>query len=121
MMKERYFLYEAQTGQGCDYTIGCGSRLTEIKASSLEEVLNKLVPPFTSLDDDEYYEDEYLRTDASRRATAQVLVCHDVVDLIPLLNAKSAEHSKAHKAKEKADADEAERLKYEELKAKFES
>lgn len=38
-MKKSYYLWETQDG-GCDYSIGCGYRLTKIEAESLEEATN---------------------------------------------------------------------------------
>lgn len=36
------YLYMQQEGEGCDYTIGCGETLVELKTGSEEEILHVL-------------------------------------------------------------------------------
>ena len=38
----KYKAYLQQTGEGCDYTIGCGKRVINIEADSMEEAKQKL-------------------------------------------------------------------------------
>ena len=35
--KEKYYIWLTQSGEGCDYTIGCGERLVPLKLDNLED------------------------------------------------------------------------------------
>ncbi len=38
-----YYLYMNQSGEGCDYTIGCGQKLLALKASTIEEAIEEAI------------------------------------------------------------------------------
>ena len=38
----KFLCYRKQSGGGCDYTIGCGERLDELKAQSFEEATKEV-------------------------------------------------------------------------------
>jgi hypothetical protein len=111
----KYFLVERQAGEGCDYTIGCGLRVTELSADSVEAATAAAVARIDGHPDD----GSAWQRDDCGVARAELLVVQDVVDLAQLLNASAAQR----KAKEERDSDDkreaSERAELERLKAKF--
>jgi hypothetical protein len=105
----RYFLIERQSG-GCDYTIGCGLRVRELKAASVEEareVANEMIGTD--------WQGEY----EMAVTKAELLVVQETEDLAPFLNAKAAERAEVKRRKAEAAQEAQERAAYERLKGKF--
>jgi hypothetical protein len=46
-----YYLYEEQDG-GCDYSIGCGLRLTRLKATNMEDAIKEALPKLCTGDNE---------------------------------------------------------------------
>lgn len=109
----KYYLYEVQNG-GCDYTIGCGRRLREIKdATSMQEAIDKVCVIDAG-------EDPILRTDndelSPNKATILAVAEQHEIDLDKLRSDRENLQNEIAKAEE----DKKEREQYEKLKAKFE-
>lgn len=105
----RFFLLEEQGG-GCDYTIGCGLRISEIQATSLEEAKAQVV---------EEIGDNWRAQHEHGIEKAALFLVEDKIDLRAFLSDEKAkrEDEKAKKKARKAEA--AERAQYETLKKKF--
>lgn len=86
----KYYLIERQSG-GCDYTIGCGIRVTQLLANSLEEAKEKAAKEIGS----------YWKGGSEHSIeSAELLEVSESVDLAGFLDQKKAEM----KAKERAVA-----------------
>lgn len=140
----KYFLYRRQSGEGCDYTIGCGSKLEQLEAISMAEAIDQvvgltsenwkddLVEDANSVD---YSVDDYIHDivmhetthlgdvdpDSDRRMEEITLYeVNDEVDMIPLMEAKLAELREFQKELDRQQDERRERAQYEKLKKKFE-
>lgn len=120
----RFYLYEVQDG-GCDYTIGCGERLTRLSrgdysdAETMEEALAlAMTEDYLGCEEGEDYGP--ISTDPGEAKLSSAVIfavaeTHDI-DLDALIQAAKAEHAAA----QDVAANEAEHAEYERLKAKFE-
>lgn len=101
----RFFLKEFQTG-GCDYTIGCGTRVTEIEADTLEEAVEKASQEITTEGEGKIY-------------SAVVFAVSEVheINVQALADQRRAQKQEAAKIAKQ----EQERAEYERLKAKFQT
>lgn len=95
----RYYLYETQTGEGCDYTIGCGLRMTPLEATTLEGAKQEVLDGFEE-------ETENLTED---RESMTILCVTEEVDIMGLLNEIGSERRKERLAKEREQTDAAEK------------
>lgn len=100
----KFYLYEEQSG-GCDYTIGCGRRLTPIAGVADAEGAAKAVLGRLDLDGDY----------AIRRAAVLCVADELEIDLDALRREREA--GKARGAAEEREA--AERAEFERLSAKY--
>lgn len=77
----KFYLYRKQLGQGCDYTIGCGEALHELKAQSTEEAVKEAVAAFTneelSLGGDTEYSEVFIMTAEADIGLAVALLAKD--------------------------------------------
>ncbi len=105
-----YYLIQRQDGEGCDYTIGCGIRISQIQASNIEEAkenANEMIGNYWK------YKYDY----SIDRAT--LLVVSEEIDLASFLDQKKTERE-AEITKEKQDKIEAEELaQFERLRRKY--
>lgn len=111
----RYFLFEEQHG-GCDYTIGCGKRLTEIEGvGSLSEAIAKVSATTVN----KYGEEEFeIITDGEWAVEkAKVLEVSGLYEMD--LTKLRSERAAVRNLKAKLEKDSAERKEYERLKKKF--
>jgi hypothetical protein len=142
----KYFLYREQSGEGCDYTIGCGSKLEQLEATNMKEAIDEVVgltsenwkddlieaadqQGFSSCIDD-YIHDVVMHDTThladvdhdSDRTMSQITLyeVNDEVDMIPLLEAKLAELRNFQKDLDRQQDERRERAQYEKLKKKFE-
>jgi hypothetical protein len=132
----KYYLYMVQSGRGCDYTIGCGTKLELLPKtiSSREAAIAHVIglpqnwkEDFEEDNDEDYVREYLLDTgllyvDDSRDEmldACSLLEVSKETDLLPILRAKIEEvrtyadskRNKALEAREKAE--------YERLKKKF--
>lgn len=56
--KNKYKAYLVQSGEGCDYTIGCAQTVINIEANNMEEAKEKL----TEIIKEEYYDFQELES-----------------------------------------------------------
>lgn len=89
----RYFLIERQSG-GCDDTIGCGIRITEIIADDLENAKDKAAENIGS---------EWRGRNELSIGGAELLEVSESHDLEVFLDQKMQDRAKAKKTKEEAD------------------
>ena len=107
-----YLLHEVQDEEGCDYTIGCGYRLTQLDADTMAGAIAEA----TGLD---RHGSPRIQTSGEQRikcATIYEVAAEHRID-IPALQAKR-EFVKVAKLREKRAA--SERAEYERLKGKYE-
>ncbi len=104
----KFCLVMRQSGEGCDYTIGCGFRWEILHADTPEEALSsaKGVVLYHGWSKDGVSEAFLLPADA-------------MVNLGPLLDADRAEEAAERAASDRAAAEAAERSEYERLRGKF--
>jgi hypothetical protein len=124
----KYF-YVREQGGGCDYTIGCGISVEEIRAKSLDEAIEKVVglPEDWKeyCEEDDYFCDSGIYEISSRAEErkikyARLFEVNKVVDMIPILQ-KHLNEVEAYRAELKIkNAADAELKQYEKLKKKFE-
>ena len=103
----KFYLYRKQSGEGCDYTIGCASALNPLKAETLDAAIVEASDP-----------DEYgLAADDERELKEAMIFAAPVhvFDLEQLRNAAEAESELA----EQIVQDERDRLEFERLQQKF--
>lgn len=53
MTQRKFFLYRKQAGEGCDYTIGCGERLTPLQAQTVGDAVGEAQKQLRDEEDDE--------------------------------------------------------------------
>lgn len=109
----KYLVIQTQTGEGCDYTIGCGTRADIIEAESLEIAQQMVLFPNGVSEKAVIFEDRdgvYIK---SIRIVPEGN-WHEI-DVEGLRRIKFEEESKA-----KSAVVDAERAEYERLKQKFE-
>ncbi len=127
---KKYFLYKVQAGEGCDYSIGCGQKLSELESTcmndAIEEVLD-LQYDWRSLSLDEleelvsHGESIWTMDEGQEQAlySCEILEVTDQVNLEPILNAKLQEYNALVNYKRSKGSEEKERELYEKLKKKF--
>lgn len=105
MMK--YKAYLKQTGEGCDYTIGCAQTVIDIEATNMDEAKQKL----TAIIIEEYSYDEGMLD------SAELYECNKVfaMPVDEIYNQKE----QFKQQEEQKQQEEAERREYERLKHKF--
>ena len=102
-----YKAYLKQSGEGCDYTIGCAQTVINIEATSMEEAKQKLTATII----EEYNDDECMLD------SAELYECNEVFAMpIDDIYAKAEQLEQQEKQKQQ---EEAERKEYERLKNKF--
>lgn len=94
-------------GQGCDYTIGCGLRVIDITANSMEDAKQKLAETIA----EEYSYDEGRLEKAELYEVEQVFVMDLKAIYQKVADDRNAEKQREKDAKEKAE--------FERLKSKF--
>lgn len=102
-----YKAYLAQAGEGCDYTIGCGLRVIDINAASLDEAKIKLIEEIK-----ENYSQEERQVDKVELYEIESITNIDVSELYNLIKQE-------RNAKEQAYKEERERQEFLRLQAKF--
>lgn len=118
---------------GCDYTIGCGISISELKASSMAEAIENAIdldPNWKEKAKSAFasdYIDDMIADSAlgylSREnpiVKAEILAVVESVDLIPIIVAKLQEIDAFKDALLKETQEEKERDQYKRLKKKFE-
>lgn len=106
----QYYLVERQSG-GCDYTIGCGLRITHLRdAKTLEDAKSQA----NNKIGDNWHADHEVAVDS-----AEILEVNEVVDLAPFLTEKAAERKQRQAEEDAEEAAAAERAEYERLRKKF--
>lgn len=107
----RFFLFEEQDG-GCDYTIGCGYRLTEIKEVS------SMAGAILKVSGGDKYGEFIIDTDREFPVNkASILQVKDVVEID--IDKLARERRRLKEEEVSAQKEKADREKYEELKRKF--
>jgi len=102
-----YKAYLKQSGEGCDYTIGCAQTVINIEATSMEEAKQKLTTTII----EEYNNDERILD------SAELYECNEVFAMpIDDIYAKVEQFEQQEKQKQQ---EETERREYERLKNKF--
>lgn len=102
-----YKAYLKQSGEGCDYTIGCGRTVIDIDANTVEEALHKLRCTVI-----EQYTGEQELESCELYEIREVIIC----DVQKWYDADKELVANEERCK----LDKQERLEYERLKAKFE-
>jgi hypothetical protein len=102
-----YKAYLQQEGEGCDYTIGCGLRVIDITANSMEEAKHKLAETIAT----EYSYDEGMLYAAELYEVEQVFSMDVKAIYQKVVDDRNAEKQREKDAKEKAE--------FERLKSKF--
>lgn len=104
-----YYLVERQSG-GCDYTIGCGIRVTKLNATSKSEAMEEAAENIGGAwgARHEYSID-----------SAQLLEVSEYFDLADFLNQKAKERDAAEKAEAQAEQEKSERAEFDRLSRKF--
>ena len=110
-----YYLYLVGVGQGCDYTIGCNTKLRRLDSANFENARKEAIRLL-----DEYYAeiDPCERgCDGFRVETARILEvsCNHDLNLTSMREVRETEHAEIAIA----EKEEKDRAKYEELKRKF--
>lgn len=108
----KFLVIQTQTGQGCDYTIGCGTRADIMEADSLEIVQQMVLFPNGIDEKAVVFEDgdgDYIK---SIRIVKEGN-WHEI-DVEGLRRIKAEESEKSHAA-----AEDSERAEYERLKKKY--
>lgn len=132
------YLYIRRQENGCDYTIGCGVSIRQIRASSKEEAIKKIIDLPENWkqelkdwiaedgDIDGCYHDTIADSalgdimDGDNPITsAELIEVSDEIDMMPLLEAKLAEAEAFKKELSDAQKEKAELEQYEKLKKKF--
>lgn len=88
----QYYLIERQSG-GCDYTIGCGIRVTRLNAQTLDEAKEKAAKEIGN---------NWNGRDEHSIDSAELLEVSEFVDLSEFLNQKKAEREAKNRAKNEA-------------------
>lgn len=102
-----YKAYLNQNNEGCDYTIGCGKTVIDIKASSMEEAKKKLAEKIV----EENSDDETLLQSAEIYEIEQVFR----MDVISIYQ----EAKRLRDEERDRETSEKEKKEFERLKAKF--
>ena len=129
----KFVSYQQQEGYGCDYSIGCGMRVEIIEANSLEKALDKILKlpdNWDEIENPDSFHDRVIIEAASRvldsergdrLAQWKLYQIAEEVDLMPLIEKqKQLLDSQLEKIKTNIK-DKEDKLKYEELKKKFEN
>jgi hypothetical protein len=105
----RYYLIERQSG-GCDYTIGCGIRVTELIATDLEDAKKKAAKNIGS---------KWRGGDERSIDNAELLEVSESFDLAAFLNQRASDRAKAKKSKEETNKLERDRAELKRLQRKL--
>jgi len=110
-----------QSGQGCDYTIGCGMTYFILEATTADEATTELIKrlsyeDYESGDVDPAYHCEGGEQEISAWRLFEV---NQEYDLLPILHQWKKDFDAKENAIEKAEQEAKDRAKYEELKRKF--
>lgn len=129
----KFISYQQQKGYGCDYSIGCGMRVEIIEANSLEKALDKILKlpdNWDEIENPDSFHDQVIIEAASRVLNSErgdqvaqwkLYQIAEEVDLMPLVKKqKKLLDSQLEKIKTNIK-DKEDKLKYEELKKKFEN
>ena len=114
----KFYLYEVQD-EGCDYTIGCGERLTEIPAATMAEAYAiTLTEDYLGCEEGEDYGPISTNPGEAKLSSAVIFAVAEtqIIDLGALIRAARTEHEAA----QNVATDATERVEFERLKAKFE-
>jgi hypothetical protein len=125
------YYYIRRQSQGCDYTIGCGISVKEIRAKSKEEAIEKIIglpDDWKEWDDDSLHDNlcssglADVAEDAWERkiCSAELIEVNNSIDLMPILKFKLKEIQDFRSERKKKAAEDEEKLQYEKLKKKFE-
>lgn len=114
------FICVIKQTQGCDYTIGCGTKTLTIIADSQEEALNKVYKEL-------YFEDyvngecdpEYYAGGEGNLNSWRLYEIANTYDLMPVLHGWKATFDEKKRVREQERKDVEDRKKYEELKEKY--
>lgn len=138
---KKYYCIREQAGDGCDYSIGCGTTISMIHADSLEEAQKKIIDlPDTWKEDllaqiatdgdvDGWYHDYLVDSGlgavmpddyGTKIASVSLIEVSEEIDMMPILRAKLVEAEAFKDGLNQAANEEAERAAYEKLKKKFE-
>jgi hypothetical protein len=104
----KFCLVMRQSGEGCDYTIGCGFRWEIVHADALEEALS-------------FAKDTVLSHGWGPDCVSMafLLPADGMVDLGPLLDADKAAEAAEAASRDRISSEARERAEYERLKGKF--
>lgn len=105
----KFYIYYVGRGEGCDYTIGCNTRVEERTANNIDEIVSYIAESFEESAD--YVE--------SRIESVKIIEVSSELDLDVdeiVYNIRQSE-----KAIELADKEAEERVELERLKGKYES
>ncbi len=107
----KFLVLMRQSGEGCDYTIGCGIKWKFLEAGTVEEAALSAVA----------WVREYGWRDRSHHnvTEATLIPYEDAVNLAPLLDADVAREAREAAAAKLAEDEAAERAKLKELQAKY--
>jgi hypothetical protein len=89
----RYYLIERQSG-GCDYTIGCGIRITELIANDLEDAKKKAAKNIGS---------KWRGGDEHSIDNAELLEVSESCDLAAFLDQRAKDRAEARESKKQTD------------------
>lgn len=126
----KYYLFRRQSGQGCDYTIGCGLSLERLSAKTKEEAIEEVIDlpdDWQEIEDEDELHDILCDTGLSDADPAGFRPMSEVTllevasetDLLPILRAKLAEVNALKEKRAAQRQEEAERAQYEKLRKKF--
>ena len=106
----RFLICKKQSGEGCDYTIGCGMRFDWIEADSVDAAIEKTVWP-DGHEEENALEGEMALTDI-------LIIPAEHVITIPV-SAMGASYRAAKRDKMQREREAAERAELERLQAKY--
>lgn len=105
----RYYLIERQSG-GCDYTIGCGIRVTEFVANDLEDAKKKVAKNIGS---------KWRGGDEHSIDSAELLEVSESCDLAAFLDQRALDRAKARKSKDQSKQLEKDKIEFARLQKKL--
>lgn len=107
----KFLVLMKQSGQGCDYTIGCGIKWKHLEAPSLEEATVSAVS---------WVRDYGWGNRSHHNVTEATLIPYEAaIDLSPLLDADVAREKREAAEREREQTEEADKAKLRELRAKY--
>ena len=105
----RYYLIERQSG-GCDYTIGCGIRVTEFIANDLEDAKKKAAKNIGS---------KWRGGDERSIDSAELLEVSESCDLAAFLDQRALDRAEAKRSKDQARQLELDKAEFDRLQKKL--